>query len=137
MTPGKAEGGAEVEIRGTEIGRQLEEGRLPIRRPRIFFPVQLLCQSKSRVDALDSSFHIPMLPLKAWIGRKGQRSGPSTNTDEAVMGRRLTHHRRGRVVVFNMPNVLEHSLKNAEAVECIFQFAMLLKESFPSHSAES
>ena len=54
MTPGKAEGGAEVEIRGTEIGRQLEEGRLPIRRPRIFIPGQLFCQVLS-LDLLNRS----------------------------------------------------------------------------------
>ncbi len=27
----------------------------------------------------------------------------------------------------NLPNVLEHSLENPETVECISQFAMLLK----------
>jgi len=28
---------------------------------------------------------------------------------------------------FNAPNVLEHSLENGETVECISQFAMLLR----------
>jgi hypothetical protein len=56
-----------------------------------------------------------MLPLKAWIGRKG---------GSALAPARILTRQGGS---FNMPNVLEHSLKNAEAVECLFQFAMLLR----------
>ena len=51
------------------------------------------------------------------------RSGCGTKCRVDPAGVRFQANRK----CFNTPNVLEHSLENRETVECISQFAMLLR----------
>lgn len=67
----------------------------------------------------------PRTPSQKIYDRYGRalRSGGGTicRIDPAVV--RFQANRK----CFNTPNVLEHSLENRETVECISQFAMLLR----------